>query len=65
MPCLDIKDGAAVRRPELIGEILFTSMDHDSTKSGYPCETYAQLHDCLSIPALKQELHQRGINVRL
>ena len=86
------------------GEILFTSMDHDGTKSGYPCETYAQLRDGLSIPviasggagsvediadvltlgkadaalaasifhygeitipALKQILHQRGINVRL
>ena len=86
------------------GEILFTSMDHDGTKNGYPCETYAQLHDILSIPviasggagsvedivevltrgkadaalaasvfhfgeisipALKQLLHERGINVRL
>ena len=25
------------------GEILFTSMDHDGTKNGYPCDTYAQL----------------------
>ncbi|MDR1527328.1 MAG: imidazole glycerol phosphate synthase subunit HisF [Dysgonamonadaceae bacterium] len=32
------------------GEILFTSMDHDGTKSGYPCETYARLCDSLSIP---------------
>jgi len=86
------------------GEILFTSMDHDGVKSGYPCETYAQLHDILSIPViasggagsiediadvltlgkadaalaasvfhygeisiptLKQALHDKGINVRL
>jgi len=86
------------------GEILFTSMDHDGTKSGYPCETYARLHDLLSIPViasggagsindivdvltigradaalaasvfhygeisipvLKQTLHEKGINVRL
>ena len=31
------------------GEILFTSMDHDGTKNGYPCETYAALADKLSI----------------
>ena len=30
------------------GEILFTSMDHDGTKNGYPCETYAALaHHCI------------------
>ena len=34
------------------GEILFTSMDHDGTKSGYPCETYAELSDRLSIPII-------------
>ncbi|MDR2465967.1 MAG: imidazole glycerol phosphate synthase subunit HisF [Prevotellaceae bacterium] len=34
------------------GEILFTSMDHDGTKSGYPCETYARLCDSLSIPVI-------------
>lgn len=34
------------------GEILFTSMDHDGTKSGYPCETYARLSDILSIPVI-------------
>jgi cyclase len=34
------------------GEILFTSMDHDGTKSGYPCETYARLCDSLSIPVV-------------
>lgn len=34
------------------GEILFTSMDHDGTKAGYACETYAQLCDILSIPVI-------------
>ncbi|MBQ4038856.1 MAG: imidazole glycerol phosphate synthase subunit HisF [Bacteroidaceae bacterium] len=34
------------------GEILFTSMDHDGTKNGYPCETYAALADKLSIPII-------------
>lgn len=34
------------------GEILFTSMDHDGTKAGYPCGTYAALCDSLSIPVI-------------
>ena len=34
------------------GEILFTSMDHDGTKNGYPCETFARLSDLLSIPVV-------------
>lgn len=34
------------------GEILFTSMDHDGTKNGYPCDTYAGLCDMLSIPVI-------------
>lgn len=34
------------------GEILFTSMDHDGTKSGYPCDTFACLSDKLSIPII-------------
>lgn len=34
------------------GEILFTSMNHDGTKSGYPCETFAQLASELSIPVI-------------
>ena len=33
------------------GEILFTSMDHDGTKNGYPCETFAQLAE-LSVPII-------------
>ncbi len=34
------------------GEILFTSMDHDGTKNGYPCDTFARLADLLSIPII-------------
>ena len=34
------------------GEILFTSMDHDGTKAGYPCEVYARLCGSLSIPVI-------------
>ncbi len=34
------------------GEILFTSMDHDGTRNGYPCETFARLSEELSIPII-------------
>lgn len=34
------------------GEILFTSMDHDGTKNGYPCDTFARLSQMLSIPVI-------------
>lgn len=34
------------------GEILFTSMDHDGTKNGYPCQTFAELSQLLSIPII-------------
>ena len=34
------------------GEILFTSMDHDGTRVGYPCETFAQLSEVISIPII-------------
>lgn len=34
------------------GEILFTSMDHDGTKAGYPCDVYARLCDSLQIPVI-------------
>lgn len=34
------------------GEILFTSMDHDGTKAGYACETYARLSEILTIPVI-------------
>lgn len=34
------------------GEILFTSMNHDGTRHGYPCDTYRQLSEILSIPVI-------------
>ncbi len=34
------------------GEILFTSMDHDGTKNGYPCDVYARLAAMLPIPVI-------------
>lgn len=34
------------------GEIMFTSMNHDGSKQGYPCDTFARLHDILSIPVI-------------
>lgn len=34
------------------GEILFTSMNHDGTKNGYPCSTYARLTSSLQIPVI-------------
>lgn len=34
------------------GEIMFTSMDHDGTRSGYPCDTFARLCDSVNIPVI-------------
>ncbi len=34
------------------GEILFTSMDHDGVKQGFPCEALAQLSDAVNIPII-------------
>lgn len=34
------------------GELLFTSMDHDGTRNGYPCDTFAALADKLSVPII-------------
>lgn len=34
------------------GEILLTSMDHDGTRSGYPCDLFAELSGLLSIPII-------------
>lgn len=34
------------------GEIMFTSMDHDGTRNGYPCDTFAKLCSQLSIPVI-------------
>ena len=34
------------------GEILFTSMNHDGTRQGYPCDTFATMSKELSIPII-------------
>ena len=34
------------------GEILFTSMNYDGTRAGYPCETFARLAERLHIPII-------------
>lgn len=34
------------------GEILFTSMNHDGTRQGYPCHVYAALTSALDIPVI-------------
>lgn len=34
------------------GEILFTSMNHDGTRSGYPCEAFAWLSEEVSVPII-------------
>ena len=34
------------------GEILFTSMNHDGTRKGYPCTTFARLASHLRIPII-------------
>lgn len=34
------------------GEILFTSMNHDGTKTGFACAAMAQLAGCVSIPII-------------
>ena len=34
------------------GEILFTSMDHDGTRNGYPCDTFARLSQRLPVPVI-------------
>lgn len=34
------------------GEILFTSMDHDGTRSGYPCDLFARLCSRLRVPVI-------------
>lgn len=34
------------------GEILFTSMNHDGTKNGYPLDVYSRLADSLTIPVI-------------
>jgi len=34
------------------GEILFTSMNHDGTRCGYPCEAFAHLAETVGIPVI-------------
>ena len=34
------------------GEILFTSMDHDGTRRGYPCDVYRRLTDSVAVPVI-------------
>ena len=34
------------------GEILFTSMNHDGTRQGYPCDIFARMSEELSIPII-------------
>lgn len=34
------------------GEIMFTSMNHDGTKQGYPCATFTRLSEELTIPII-------------
>jgi cyclase len=34
------------------GQILFTSMEHDGTRKGYPVELFAALADTVSIPLI-------------
>jgi cyclase len=34
------------------GQILFTSMEHDGTRRGYPCELFAALADTVAIPII-------------
>ncbi|MBD5374942.1 MAG: imidazole glycerol phosphate synthase subunit HisF [Bacteroides sp.] len=34
------------------GEIMFTSMDHDGTRNGYPCSTFARMAEILRIPVI-------------
>lgn len=34
------------------GEILFTSMEHDGTRKGYPCEIYRHFNKLLQIPVI-------------
>lgn len=34
------------------GEIMFTSMNHDGTNAGYPCDTFARLADFVALPII-------------
>lgn len=45
-------DWAAEGEARRCGAILFTSMDHDGTKRGFPCEALAQLSQRVGIPVI-------------
>ena len=49
---LDLFDWAAKMEEMGAGEILFTSMDHDGTKSGFACEALAKMSELLTIPVI-------------
>lgn len=49
---LELLTAAVAAEQRGAGEILFTSMDHDGTSAGYPCETYAALAGVLTIPVI-------------
>ncbi len=49
---LDLFDWAEQMQEMGAGEILFTSMDHDGTKTGFACEALAEMSERLSIPII-------------
>lgn len=52
MTDLDLFSWASDVQNRGAGEVLFTSMDNDGTRSGYPCDVMARLSDMLSIPLI-------------
>ena len=48
---LDAVEWAREMQRRGAGEILFTSMDHDGTRNGYPCDTFAHL-SFLPVPVI-------------
>ena len=49
---LDLFEWAERMQEMGAGEILFTSMDHDGTKTGFACEALAQMNELLTIPVI-------------
>jgi cyclase len=49
---LELFSWAERAQAEGAGEIMFTSMNHDGTRSGYPCATFAALAERISIPII-------------
>ena len=52
MTRLDLFSWAREVQERGAGEIMFTSMSHDGTKKGYPCEAFARLDEELSVPVI-------------